>query len=67
MTAADAKILRIVLIRLQTDIKLLFAIIGFNTSFFNLDVNWTMGDSSVLNDNMDSSAKLASILAALLG
>ena len=39
MTEANAKILRKMLIRIQTNTKLLNAIINFNSSFANLDVN----------------------------
>ena len=66
MTEVDTKIQRKMLIRIQTDTELLNSIRIWNESFLNLDINWTIGASSVLNDNMDSSAKLASILASLL-
>ena len=66
MTEADAKILRKMLIRIRTDTNLLNAIKEFNAAFGNLDVNWTIGATSDLNYNMDSSVKLASILASIL-
>ena len=66
MTEADAQILRKMLIRIQTDTNLLTAIKEFNKSFLNLDINWTIGATSILNDNMDSSVKLASLLVLIL-
>ena len=66
MTESDANILRKMLIRIQTDTNLLTAIKEFNKSFLNLDINWTVGATSILNDNLDSSAKLASLLASIL-
>ena len=66
MTEADANILRKMLIRIRTDTNLLNTIEEFNASFGNLDINWTIGATSILNDKMDSSVKLASILASIL-
>ena len=66
MTKADFKIIRKILIRIQTDTNFLNAIKEFNVSFANLDINWTIGATSVLNYNMDSSIKLTSILVSLL-
>ena len=51
ITDEDAKILRKVLIRIQTDTKLLNAIIKFNALFLNLDINWIAAAFSVLNNN----------------
>ena len=67
ITEADANILRKILIRIRTDTELLNAIKEFNASFGNLDINWTIGATSVLTDKMDSSVKLASVLASILG
>ena len=66
MTEADAKILRKMLIRIRIDINLLNAIKEFSIAFGNLDVNWTIGATSILNDNMNSSIKLASLLASIM-
>ena len=66
MTEADVKIRRKMLIRIQTDTELLNAINEFNVSLAYLDVKWTIGATSVLNDNMDSTVKLSSILGSLL-
>ena len=66
MTETDAKILRKMLIRIRTDINLLNAVQGFMSSFSTLDLNWTIGATSVLNDNMDSSLKLANLLASIM-
>ena len=65
ITEADVKVLHKMLIRIRTDTNLLDAIKEFTASFSNLDVNWTIGNTSVLNDNMDSSVKLASLLALI--
>ena len=59
MSELDAKILRKMLIRIRTDTNLLNAINGFNIAFGTLDLNWTIGATSVLNDTLDSSIKLA--------
>ena len=66
MTEADAKILRKMLIRIRTDTNLLNAVKGFTSAFNTLDLNWTIGTTSVLNDNMDSSLKLANLLALVM-
>ena len=66
ITEADAKILRNMFIRIQTDTNLLNAVKGFMSAFSTLDLNWTIGTTSVLNDNMDSSLKLANLLALVM-
>ena len=66
MTETDAKILRKMLIRIRTDTNLLNAVKGFTSAFNILDINWTIGTTSVLNDNMDSSLKLANLLAMIM-
>ena len=66
MTKTDGKILRKMLIRIRTDNNLLNAVKGFMSAFGILDINWTMGSTSVLNDNMDSSLKLANLLALVI-
>ena len=67
MTETDAKILRKMIIRIQTDTNLLNAIKGFIAAFSTLDINWTIGNTSVLNDNMDSSIKLSTLLTSIFG
>ena len=67
MTEIDANILRKMVIRIQTDTNVLNAIKWFIVAFGSLDVNWTFGNTSVLNDNMDSSLKLANLLASIFG
>ena len=67
MTETDAKILRKMIIRIRTDTNLLNAIKGFIVAFSTLDINWTIGNTSVLNDNMDSSLKLSSLLTSIFG
>ena len=67
MTEADAKILRKMLIRIRTDTNLLNAIKGFNIAFSTLDINWTISATSILNHNMDSSVKIANLLASIMG
>ena len=66
MTEADAKILRKMLIRIRTDTNLLNDIKEFNIAFSTLGLNWTIGATSILNDNMNSSIKLASLLASIM-
>ena len=66
MTKTDGKILRKMLIRIRTDTNLLNAIKEFNIAFSTLDLIWTIGATSILNDNMDSSVKLASLLALII-
>ena len=66
LTETDAKIIRKVLIRIQTETELLNAIKKFNASFLNLDINYMKGPPSVLNNNKYSSAKLAIMLILLL-
>ena len=66
MTEEDAKILRNMLIRIRTDAKLKNANRSFNASFRNLDTSWIAGISSTSNNDIASSAKLASILISLL-
>ena len=60
MTKEDANILRNMLLRIQTNTKLRNAIGSFNESFLNLEDSWTT------DDNIASSAKLASLLVLLL-
>ena len=66
MTETEAKILRKMLIRIRTDTNLLNAVKEFTSAFNTLDLNWTIGATSVLNDNMDSSVKLANLLALVM-
>ena len=66
MTETDAKILRKMLIQIRTDINLLNAIKEFSIAFGNLDLNWTIGATSVLNDSIDSNIKIASLLALMM-
>ena len=65
MTEADANILRKMLIRIRTDINLRNAVKGFTSAFSTWDLNWIIGAISVLNDSMDSSIKLANLLALI--
>ena len=67
MTETDGKILRKMIIRIQTDTNLLNAIKGFIVALSTLDINWTIGNTSVLNDNMDTNLKLASLLTSIFG
>ena len=66
MTEEDAKILRNMLVRIQTDTELFNAIKSFNKSLLYLDINWTTGISSIYDDNTTASVKLVILLASLL-
>ena len=61
MTEEDAKILRNMLARIQTDPELLKAIRTFNKSLLYLNDNWTTGVSLIYDDDTITSIKLISL------